>query len=550
MERSGATVKGTRTKVPSGALAQLSPEHYLRIILHRKWLVLAAFVVVSVAASIYSYTLPDIYSSETLIMVDPQKVPEAYIKSTVSGDIRNRLGTLSQQILSSTRLQKIIESLNLYPEDRREKAREDVIARMRRDITVQVVSNFGASQDLQAFRIRYSGKDPRLVAQVTNELASLFIEENLKAREQQATGTSEFLQNQLQQTRTVLETQEGKLKDFKLRHLGEMPEHQAATLQIMGQLQAQLQMESEALNRAEQQRTYLQSMMTSSQMNTPVVELDSPATEPRKVPPTQQAARSTLGTAKARLAALQDRYTDDHPEIRRLKRQIEQEEAKATNASQVAVAPEPERAVTAEKVIQPPMRYSNPVLESQLASLEKEIEKHREEQQRISKLVAQYRAKLEAVPMREQQVTNLVRDYEISKEHYKALLEKQLSAETATQLEIRQKAERFTVLDPAQPSQRPSSPNRPIIHAAGAGGGLALGILLALITEFLGVSITAPEQISAATGIAVLEVIPVIRTHSDRLVRRRRLVIAFASTLLMGLVGCAVLLVRYGGQLF
>src|SRR5579863_193258 len=142
---------------------------------------------------------------------------------------------------------------------------------MRADITVNVVTDFGASQDLQAFRISYSGENARLVAQVTNEIASLFIEENLKAREQQATGTTEFLENQLQEARTTLEGQENKLKDFKLRHVGEMPEQQTANLQILGQLQAQLQTQSDALSRSEQQKNYLQSLSTQT---APVVDLD------------------------------------------------------------------------------------------------------------------------------------------------------------------------------------------------------------------------------------------------------------------------------------
>src|SRR5580692_9997070 len=284
----------------------LSPEHYLRLLVHRKWLVLGVALAVSAGTAIVSHYLPNVYESETVILVDPQKVPDAYVKSTVTGDVRNRLGTLSQQILSATRLQKIIETLNLYPDDRKKLAREDVITHMRSDISVQVVSEFGASQDLQAFRIRYTGKDARLVAQVTNELASLFIEENLKSREQQATGTSEFLQNQLQETRKDLEAQEAKLKQYRLTHLGEMPEQQSADLQILGQLQSQLQVESEALARAQQSKLVLQTMQ--SQL-APVVDLDDGQTRAPKAPdvkggePAKQAAVNTrLNNDKARLA--------------------------------------------------------------------------------------------------------------------------------------------------------------------------------------------------------------------------------------------------------
>src|SRR5215469_1143446 len=126
--------------------AAVPVEQYIRLIQHRKWLVIHTFVVVLAATIVVSYRLPNLYTSETVIMVDPQKVPDAYVKSTVTGDVRNRLGTLAQQILSATRLQKIVETLNLYPEQRKKLAREDVITKMRSDINVSVVSDFGATQ--------------------------------------------------------------------------------------------------------------------------------------------------------------------------------------------------------------------------------------------------------------------------------------------------------------------------------------------------------------------------------------------------------------------
>jgi polysaccharide chain length determinant protein (PEP-CTERM system associated) len=556
MDNSGS--RGVRQKSSSnGGLGQVSPEHYIRLILYRKWLVLGVFGLITAVTDIVSSQMPDVYSSETVILVDPQKVPDSYVKATVTGDVRNRLGTLSQQILSATRLQKIIDNLNLYPVERKTMPREDVITEMRKDISVNVLSDFGGGQDLQAFRIKYSGRDPRLVAQVTNELASLFIEENLKAREQQATGTTEFLENQLQETRKALEAQEAKLKEFKLKHIGEMPEQQAATLQVLGQLQSQLQLESDALGRAEQQRTYIQSMLAQS---APVVDVDEFDGKPQQQSINAPAPKqSPLGVLKARLAALQGRYSDLHPEIQRLKRQIADEEAKegkevasasalpaAAPAAPPSAAPSPQ---AARKIPVPP-KYVNPVLEAQLRSMDAEIKKHKDEQLRLSRLVASYTAKVEAIPVREQQIADLARDYEISKAHYSQLLEKQLSAQTATQLEIRQKGEKFSILDPAQPAERPSRPNRLLINVAGAVVGLGLGLLMALATEFLGMSITSPDQITASTGIQVLEVIPIISTHADKVVRKKRIMLAALSGMAAMLVGGVVVLFHYRNQLF
>ena len=543
----------------SGRHSEVQLEHYLRLILHRWWLVAGTFVLVGGLTVAITSRMPDIFTSYTLILVDPQKVPENYVKPTVTGDVRNRLGTLSQQILSSTRLQKIIDALNLYPEERKTMAREDVTMKMRSDINVNLVSDYGGSQqDLQAFRITYSGKDPRLVAQVTNQIASLFIEENLKVREQQASGTTEFLGNQLQETRKTLETQEAKLRDFKLKHIGEMPEQQAADLQILGQVQSQLQLESETLSRAEQQRTYLQSMMAQG---APVVELDDP--EQKAAPPAKEPGKAPVNAVesnKARLAALLARgYTDRHPDVQRLKKQIEQDEARPvadapakTVASEQRAAEDTGGVARTVKVRQSaPVPYVNPVLQSQLQGVEAEIAKHKQEVERLRGLVASYHSKLEAIPIREQEVTQLVRDYEISKAHYSQLLDKQLSAETATQLELRQKGEKFSVLDTAQAAERPSRPNRFLLNSVGCVCGLALGLLLALITEMLGVSITAPEQISEGCGIPVLEVIPNILTRADRVIRKKRLILAAASgVLVMALAVGAILIYHYRNQTF
>lgn len=542
--------------------AQWSIEHFGRILWHRKLLVLGVFAVVSLGTFVYTYFLPNVYASETVILVDPQKVPEAYVKSTVTGDVRNRLGTLSQQILSVTRLQKIVETLNLYPEERKKMAREDVITQMRRQITVDVLSDFGASQDLQAFRISFSGSEPRQVAQVANQLASLFIEENLRAREQQATGTTEFLENRLIETRKQLEEQEARLRDFRLRHIGAMPEQEATSLQIMGQLQAQMQTQNEALSRAEQQKSYLQSLMVTQ--SAPVVDLDMADTVQRPKPagvasgaPASAQRLTPLQQMQEKLTALRNRYSDDHPDVRKLRWQIQVEEKKSATQSApavTAVAPPPAAeappptatASSARPAPVPPARYVNPVLESQLRTVEAEIARHHEERQRLNKQIASYQAKLESIPLHEQQIASLQRDYEISKSHYKQLLEKELGAQTATQLELRQKGEKFTVLDPAQPAERPIRPNRPLLNAAGAMAGLGLGLLLALITELMGLTVTSAEQITATFGLPVLEVVPVIRTRADVVLSRRRYIVAGTSAVLAGLVGGIVFIVyRY-----
>lgn len=517
--------------------AALPVEHYTRLLLRRKWLVLGVWALVSAVTAIIAYRLPNIYTSDTLILVDPQKVPEAYVKSTVTGDVRNRLGTLSQQILSETKLNSIIQEQNLYSEERKAgMAREDIITKMRSDVSVKVVSDFGGSQDLQAFRITYRGKDARLVALVTTQLANLFISENLQARQDQAQGTTQFLLNELQEARKQLEAQEAKLRDFKLKHIGEMPKQEAADLQLLAQAQSQLQMESDAANRAEQQRTYIQSMMTQS---APVVEVDEDPSGPKAANDKGPQMSKTLAAAKAQLATMRSRYTDSHPDIQKLKRLIEDQEAKEAAAAASAAVPDPAPAMKRQP--RAPVNHFNPVLQSQLKALDAEIEQHKQEQQRLAKVVGAYRAKLDAIPFREQEISALERDYEMSKTHYSQLLDKQLSAQTATELEYRQKGEKFKVLDPAMPAERPTQPNRILINIAGSLGGLILGLMLATGKEFFGMSIITAQDMLAVTSLPILGEIPVIETQIDKRVRRKWILVAAASVLIAG-VACAAIL--------
>jgi succinoglycan biosynthesis transport protein ExoP len=549
------SVSGSGGRSKSPALAAAPPlEHYVQLILHRKWLIVCVFLLVTAITLGVVQALPNVYTSQTLILVDPQKVPESYVKSTVTGSVRDRLSTLSQQILSATRLQKIIDSLHLYQKEKKTMAREEILAMMRKDVTTTVVSDFGASQELQAFKISYSGSEPRLVAQVTNQLASLFIEENLKARELQASGTTDFIENQLQETRKTLEEQEGRLKDFRMKHIGEMPEQQSADLQILGQLQSQVQLEGEALNRAEQQKSYLQSLMPQA---IPVIDIDTgdetgpPA--PAKAGSVAAPKKPTLSTDRAKLADLLTRYKETYPDVVKLKKQIAEEEAKQALAGnsagpQVPVPPPPPSAPTTQPAaapVVPPTKHFNPVLQGQLEACDAEIAKHRQEMQRVSKLIAGYQAKLEAIPVREQEITALVRDYEMTKAHYTLLEGQALSAETSTQLEYRQKGERFVVLDPAVTPEKPSKPDRPLLNAGGALAGLILGLVLAMLPEVFGMTIIGPQDLTATSNLTILEIIPVIKTHSDEIVRKRRMLLAAASAVVTTIAAGAILFLHF-----
>jgi succinoglycan biosynthesis transport protein ExoP len=222
---------------------------------HYRGMIYLGTLFFSLAGATLVFMMPDHYKASTTILVDPQKIPEKYVSPTISSDPGQRLTTITQQVLSSTRLQQIVDEMHLYPELQGKSSREEIIEKMRKDISITVKQ--GSSSGLSAFTIEYEGSKAAEVASVANQLAGSFIEWNNKNRKQQAEDTTEFLDSQLKEAKENLEEQEKKVSAFKMSHLGEMPEQQQANLQALAQLQTQFQANADAQNRLDVERTLL-----------------------------------------------------------------------------------------------------------------------------------------------------------------------------------------------------------------------------------------------------------------------------------------------------
>src|SRR5205807_4673655 len=232
---------------------------HLAILRRRRWLVLLPFFAGWLVVWMVSWWLPSIYRSGTLILVEQPTVPQQFVVPNIAGDLQERLQNITQQILSRTRLLHIIESLNLYAKERQRRTPDEIVERMRKDIEIELVRD--KNNQLTAFNIYYSSRDPRVAQQVTSELTNLFVSENLEARQAQSENTTKFLESELEEARKNLGEQEEKVRQFKVRHFGELPGQLQSNLQILTGLQNQLQSEDEALNRAKQQNAYLELLL-------------------------------------------------------------------------------------------------------------------------------------------------------------------------------------------------------------------------------------------------------------------------------------------------
>jgi polysaccharide chain length determinant protein (PEP-CTERM system associated) len=507
-----------------------TPEDLLRAAWRYRWLILVPFVVVSAATAVITRRIPDRYRADTLILVVPQRVPEAYVKSTVTTKIEDRLQSISQQILSRTRLERIIQDFNLYVDERRTGIMEDVVEQMRKDIDVQLVKG-------DAFRVSYSGANPRTVMKVTERLASLFIDESLRDREVLAEGTNQFLEAQLEDARRQLVEHEKKLEEFRKKYDGELPSQVDSNTESIRTAQMQLQSLTESMNRDRDQRLLVERQIAD-------LTTEEPAPAPVSAPGSGEALTGTtaqqLAAAKAALAAMLLRLTPQHPDVVRMKRTVAELEAKAdAEALARPVSGGPQPVSPADRARLNKVRD----LQAQKETLDRRIGDKQKEEARLKQMIAEAQTRLAAVPTRESEMTALTRDYTTLQKTYADLLTKKEDSQIAANLERRQIGEQFKILDPARVPEKPASPNRPMLDAAGAGAGLALGILLAGFFEFRDTSVKSEADITFVAALPVLAAVPQMITAAERRRHKRRQLLTGAATLAVLLLAAAAVIV-------
>jgi succinoglycan biosynthesis transport protein ExoP len=471
------------------------------MIRRRVWWIVLVALGVSVSITVIVLLLPNIYRASTTILVNPQRVNESYVSSTVSGSVSDRLSTIRQEVMSPTQLTKLMDELNLYPTMRGKLSEEALIARMQKSTDIEVLDSGG--QKLSTFRISFTDLDPRQAALVANRIANLFIERNLKAREIQFSGTTQFLETELAHTKQQLEEKERLLQDLRARYIMDLPESKQYHLETMNSLRDQLRSSEERVNRDRQSIVYLQSM---AGILVPTIDLDQQRDSSGSPSKTQ------LQKLESKLQELQIRYGPNYPDVRKLRDEIAQEQAKAESEKQ-NTAP----ADTQTQAAAPTRRPNNPVVDSEVNKLKQEIDEQTKLQADLQNQIQFHVSKLQQIPVFEGQIAGLMRDYEALKNHYNELQGKQLSAEMASELETRQAGERFEVLDTALPPDKPSGPRRPLLMLGGFLAGLMCGVGVAFFVEISDESVRHESEAGSIFGKPVLAGIPEITSPRERL---------------------------------
>jgi protein tyrosine kinase modulator len=480
------------------------PEDVLQALRSRIWVLLLPFAITAAATAVIVHRLPDQYRSETVILVVPQRVPESYVRSTVTTRIEDRLQSLVQQILSRTRLERIVKDFDLYAKERQTGIMEDVIEQMRKDIGVEVLRG-------DSFRISYVGDNPRMVMRVTERLASLFIEENLRDREVLADDTNQFLEAQLEDARRRLLDQEKKVEGYRRAYAGQLPSQLESNLQVLRSGESQLATIADSLDRDRERHLLLERQLG---------DLEQQPEDPPVVPPSGVLSPSQqLDKLKDTLRAMQLRLKPDHPDVQRLSRAIRELEQKiADDGGTVEDAPSTRELARRKRIDD---------LRAELEMLDRQMAKKQADEQRFRDEMKAYQARVEAAPTRESEMTEMNRDYETLQELYKSLLAKKEESKIAANLERRQIGEQFKLLDPARIAEKPFSPNRIRLNLVGMGGGLLISILLVGLLEYRDRTFKTDEEVARVLSLPVLAVIPLMRTAAEqKWALRRRVCLA------------------------
>lgn len=495
----------------------IKPSQVLEIISRRRWWIIPP-IGLALAVGIYlAIALPKLYKAETLILVEAQRVPTEFVRSIVSTDIESRISTISEQIMSRTNLERIIDQFKLFtgPEERGAFL-EDKVDALRKSILIDVSKN---RRQANAFSIAFKGREPELVANITNALASAFIDENMRVRESQALGTSDFLEAELNTMRARLEEQEKVLMEYRRQHMGELPVQLDSNLRILDGLHKQLSDRQANLRAAKEQLAALRNQTAAAPA----------AAAGGNLGPADRAM--SLPEMRAELLRLEARYTDKHPDIIRLRSMIADLEQKAATLGPASGEAQNSTVdlATAGRLgeLNREIRY----LEGDIANLQGQIR--------------QYESRVETTPRREQELVGIQRDYDNLRQSYQNLLNRKLEAEISLNMERKQKGEQFRVLDYARAPVRPVSPDMRKLFLGVLAAGFALAGGLVFLLEYLNSAFLAPEDMEKALGLPVLATIPVLDSGRRKVLRLCNQGLTAVSVLV-----CLVLLAAFSSLIF
>jgi polysaccharide chain length determinant protein (PEP-CTERM system associated) len=470
----------------------LTIQDYTTILKRRWWILAIPAIIFPIVGYGITFLVKPQYVSQTLVLVEQQKVPESYVKAVVTEDLSGRLASMKEQITSRSRLQPIIERFNLFAGGGL--SMDDRIDMTRKNIGITPIqSEIARSNGLPGFFISFKANDARTAQLVCGEIQSLFVNESISDREGIAAGTTDFLKGQLADAKAKLDEQDAKLAKFQQQYMGKLPGAESSNINMLTTLNTQLDASTQALARMEQDKTYAESILGMQ-----IQSQGTQTTEKGGLAP--QAQQVELQQLLSEEADLTSRYTDDYPDVVAVKRKI------AELRQKMAAAP-PSAPTTTSTAPKPTDSPGVQQLRLQLRAMDQGIAQKKRDQAAIQAQLRTYQERVAASPEIEEEYKAITRDNQTAQNFYDSLLAKMNDSKMATDLEKRQQGESFKVMDEPNLPESPTFPKRPVFVGGGLGAGLALGLLIIAVLEYMDTAVRSERDIWAFTKLPTLGVI-------------------------------------------
>jgi len=483
---------------------EIAVEDAKRVLRRWWWILPITIVSCGTIAMLLAMVLPRKYTSQTLILVQQPTVPSDIVKPVVTEDLNHRLASMQEQILSRTRLEPIIEKFELYPDVREKVHIEDLVERLRASIAVRpLVSMPGTqNQSLPGFYVNVTFNDPQLAQRICTEITSMFMEQNAQALEQQAARTTSFLSQQLDEAKAKLDEQDAKLAQFKRQYLGSLPEETQTNLSLLMGMNSQLEANTQALSRAQQDKAFNESLFNQQQANLEAVQKKQPGHDPETL-------EQQFNALQDQLTVLQARYTAEHPDVIKIKNSIE--EVKKRMAEEPKTDPSGSGNSKTSRTEPPQVQQ----FRAKLRQDELNIADLTKRQAQIQNQIIVLEGRVQASPAVEQQFKEMTRNYQSALEFYNELLKKRDNSAMATDLQHQQEGEQFRVLDPPSLPDQPSFPKKPYFLGGGLGAGLAMGVGILALIAISDTSIYTERDVEHCLRLPVLGLIPNLEIDSS-----------------------------------
>ncbi|NYF90939.1 Wzz/FepE/Etk N-terminal domain-containing protein [Tunturiibacter empetritectus] len=469
----------------------LTVQDYLTILKRRWWILAIPAIIFPIVGFALTFLVQAQYISQTLVLVEQQKVPESYVKAVVTEDLSGRLASMKEQILSRSRLQPIIERFNLFANGKL--SMDERIDLTRKNIGITPIqSEIARTNGLPGFFISFKANDARTAQLVCGEIQSLFVSENLSDRAASAAGTTEFLKSQLADAKAKLDEQDARLAKFQQTYMGKLPGAETSNMNMLTTLNTQLDAATQALARMEQDKSYTESMLSLQQAQ------QSQSTE--RGAPAPQTQLLELQQLEAQESELTARYTDDYPDVVTVRRKIKELEQKmaqapAASAAPLSSAPKPTDSLSVQQ------------MRAQLRAMEQGIAQKKRDQAAVQAELRTYQDRVASSPAVEEEYKSITRDTSTAQAFYDDLLNKLNQSKMATDLERRQQGEQFRVMDEPNLPEEPAFPKRSVFALGGFAVGLGLGLFIIALLEYLDTAVRNERDIWAFTKLPTLGVI-------------------------------------------